>query len=72
MDRRSNLCPFLIGSVLVTLEGHNTVGAVLGGGTVVTLVTAFIGSKRQQKTDLMQKRFGADIVEKLKGSQHGP
>jgi uncharacterized membrane protein len=63
---------FLVGSVLVTLEGHNVVGTVLGGGTVATLVTAFIGSKRQQRTDLLQKRFGTDIVEKLKGSQRGP
>jgi uncharacterized membrane protein len=63
---------FLVGSVLVTLKGHNAVGAVLGGGTVVTLVTAFVGSKRQQRTDLLQKRFGTDILEKLKGSQRGP
>jgi len=63
---------FLIGSVWVTLNGHNWVGAVLGGGTVVTLVTAFVGSKRQQRTDLPQKRFGAEIVEKLKGAQRGP
>lgn len=41
---------FLIGSVWVTREGHDWVGAVLGGGTVVTLVTAFIGSKRQQRS----------------------
>jgi len=58
---------FLVGSVWVTLEGHDWVGGILGGGTVVTLVTVFIGSKRQQRTDLMQKRFGADI----KGPQRG-
>lgn len=62
---------FLIGSICVTLAGHDWVGAVLGGATVVGLVTAFIGGKRQQTTDLLQKRFGADIVEKLKGSQRG-
>jgi uncharacterized membrane protein len=63
---------FLVGSVWVTREGHDWVGAVLGGGTVVGLVTAFVGSKRQQRTDLLEKRFGAGIAEKLKGLQRGP
>jgi hypothetical protein len=58
---------FLIGSVWVTREGHDWVGAVLGGGTVVGLVTAFVGSKRHQRTDLLEKRFGTGIAEKLKG-----
>ncbi|MBF0416653.1 MAG: DUF2335 domain-containing protein [Magnetococcales bacterium] len=35
----------IIGSVILTLNGHDWVGGVMGGGTVVGLVTVFISGR---------------------------
>jgi uncharacterized membrane protein len=50
---------FLCGCIWLTFGGHDWVGGMLGGTTVVGLVTAFITSKSQQKTDLAEKRPGS-------------
>lgn len=53
---------FLIGSVILGLNGHDTLGGVLGGTTLVGLVTAFITGtisrkrERQQAVELAGKR----------------
>jgi uncharacterized membrane protein len=40
----------------VTLAGHEAVGGLFGGGTVVALVTTFIVGKNQEKRSLESKR----------------
>jgi hypothetical protein len=49
---------FLGGSLWISHDGYPVVGAMLGGATLVSLVTAFILGKRAQQKDLEQKRSG--------------
>jgi uncharacterized membrane protein len=46
---------FLIGSVAVTIAGYPWVGGVLGGSTIVGLVTVFVLGKQEQRRDLKSK-----------------
>lgn len=43
-------------SVALAMFGHDVVAGVLGGGTVVGLVTVFVIGKREQKEQLAEKR----------------
>ena len=42
-------------ALIATLTGHDTVGGILGGGTVLGLVSTFIIGKREQNKSLRQK-----------------
>lgn len=46
---------FLIGSIYLAMNGFETVASVLGGTTVVGLVTAFIYGKKSQRKELQEK-----------------
>jgi uncharacterized membrane protein len=46
---------FLIGALVATLLGHDWVGGVLGGTTVLSLVTVFIAGKWEQNASLQKK-----------------
>jgi uncharacterized membrane protein len=42
----------------LTMNGHDAVGAVIGGTTVVSLAIAFITGRRVQQKELQEKRSG--------------
>ncbi len=52
---------FLGGALWVTFAGHDAVGGILGGTTIVGIVTAFVTGKWQQKKDLEEKSPGAPL-----------
>ncbi len=47
---------FLGASVWLALEGHDTVAGILGGSTIVGLVTIFVVGKRQQKREFSESK----------------
>jgi uncharacterized membrane protein len=48
----------ILAAVYVTIIGHPVTGGVLGGGTVVSLVTVFITGRLTQMKDLRRKAGG--------------
>lgn len=46
---------FAVASVWLALQGHDTVASILGGSTIVGLVTVFVVGKKEQREDLSQK-----------------
>jgi uncharacterized membrane protein len=58
---RGQIMAFLIAiigiscSTFLTYCGHAIVGSILGGGTIVSLVGAFIYGKQKQKSSLKEK-----------------
>lgn len=46
---------FLIGAVYTTVEGFPWVGGILGGTTIISLVTVFVLGKNEQKQNLRNK-----------------
>ena len=45
----------LIATVWLALNNHDTVAAIVGGTTLVGLVTVFVLGKKEQKSDLNRK-----------------
>ena len=46
----------LVSSVVLALYGHDTVACIIGGGTVIALVSVFVIGKKEQKEKLAEKR----------------
>lgn len=42
---------FLIGSIALGLFGHDWLGGIIGGGTLVALVTVFVTGRKDKKSD---------------------
>lgn len=46
----------LTSSVVLAMFGHDTVACIIGGGTVIALVSVFVIGKKEQKEKLEEKR----------------